>query len=57
MRRSAIGNTGTRLIVSERRMCPFALAIFLAAYVGILAVIFAPQGTFVSPPSNAQVGS
>ncbi|MGY6634195.1 MAG: hypothetical protein ACXIU8_10690 [Alkalilacustris sp.] len=56
MRSSAIGNTRHRVIVSERRTCPFALAIFLAAYVGILAVIFAPQGTFVSPPSTAQAG-
>jgi hypothetical protein len=42
--------------VSERRTCPFALAIFLIAYVGILALIFAPQGTFVSPPPTAQAG-
>lgn len=55
MRGTAIGNSGHRVIASERRTCPFALAIFLAAYVGILAVIFAPQGTFVSAPPTAQV--
>lgn len=56
MRSSAIGNTRHRVIAAERRTCPFALAIFLIAYVGILAVIFAPRGTFVSPPPTAQAG-
>lgn len=56
MRGTAIGNSRHRVIASERRTCPFALAIFLAAYVGILAVVFAPQGTFVSPQPTAQTG-
>jgi hypothetical protein len=47
---------GPRIIVSSRRNHPGALLIFMVAYVGILAVIFAPQGTFVSPPPTAQAG-
>lgn len=53
---AAFGNTRHRVILSERRTCRLALAIFLVAYVGILAVTFAPQGTFTSPPSNARLG-
>lgn len=39
-----------RVITSERRNSPLALAIFLIAYAGIMFVIFAPKGTFVSQP-------
>lgn len=54
MRPVAPRTVGPRMILSERRTCPLALAIFLVAYVGILAVIFAPKGTFVSAPPTAQ---
>lgn len=45
-----------RMVVSSRRNCPVALAVFLAAYAGILVVVFAPEGTFVSPPTSIQSG-
>lgn len=54
MRPVAPWTVGPRMILSERRTCPLALAIFLVAYVGILAVIFAPKGTFVSAPPTSQ---
>lgn len=36
----------TRFVVSERPSSPVALAVFLAAYFGLLFVVFAPEGTF-----------
>lgn len=42
-----------RVTVSERRTSRLALAIFLATYVGILAVIFAPKSTFVAAPATS----
>lgn len=39
-----------RVITSERRNHPIALAIFLIAYAGILFLIFAPKDTFVTQP-------
>lgn len=56
MRGSAPRAVRPRMIVSDRWNHLFALALFLVAYVGILAVTFAPQGMFVAPPPNAQVG-
>lgn len=56
MRSAATRSTRLRSTISERRTSPLALAIFLVAYVGILAVIFAPKGTFVSAPATAQAG-
>lgn len=56
MRSAATRSTRLRSTISERRTSPLALAIFLVAYVGILAVIFAPKGTFVSSPATAQAG-
>lgn len=44
-----------RVIASERRNSPIALAIFFIAYAGLLFVIFAPKGTFVSPPYSVSV--
>lgn len=35
-----------RIVVSQRPSSPVALAVFLAAYLGLLFVIFAPEGTF-----------
>lgn len=45
-----------RMIATSRRNCPVALTVFLAAYVGILAVVFAPEGTFVSQQTSVQSG-
>lgn len=51
MRRPDPNLAGPRIIAPDRRNHPVALAIFLAAYLGILAVVFAPQGAVVTPPS------
>ena len=52
--RAAMSGSAPRAIVSARRNSPLAMALFALAYVGILVVIFAPEGTFVSPPASVQ---
>jgi len=44
------------MILSSRRNRPVAFAVFLVAYAGILGVVLAPEGTFVSPPTILQSG-
>lgn len=39
-----------RFVVSERRNDPFALALLGAVVLGLLVVVFAPRGTFVTGP-------
>lgn len=43
--RAAPARTRVRIVESDRRTCPIALAIFLLVYLGALGVVFAPQGT------------
>jgi hypothetical protein len=38
--------TRVRVVRSERRTCPFALAVFLAVYAAALFLVLAPHKTF-----------
>ena len=49
MRQAAMIDT-PRLSQAKRRNCPVALAIFLIAWVAVLAITFAPEGRFVTSP-------
>lgn len=44
----------TRIVAAERKTSPFALAIFLVAYIAMLAIVLAPSGTFISQSGAAQ---
>lgn len=44
-----------RIIEPERRNDPFALMLVAVAFIGLLFVVFAPQGTFTTSPATAQV--
>jgi len=39
-----------RMIVSQRKTSPVALAIFAIAYICVLVVVLAPKGSFVTKP-------
>lgn len=54
MMHADVAKPRTRLNPREQKTCPYALAIFLLVYIGILTVIFAPTGTFVSDIPAAQ---
>jgi hypothetical protein len=41
-----------RVIVSQRKSSPVALAIFALAYIGVLVIIFAPEGRFTAAPTD-----
>ena len=40
----------SRQIQASRRNCPIALAVFLIALLAVLAITFAPRGSFVTSP-------
>lgn len=44
-----------RIIETERRNDPFALLLVAVACIGLLVVVFAPKGTFITGPESAQV--
>lgn len=44
-----------RIIEAERRNDPLALVLAAIVCIGLLAVVFAPKGTFVSGVGMAQV--
>jgi hypothetical protein len=50
----ALRKPEARIIASERRNSPLALAILLIACAGILFIAFAPKGSFISQPSAVQ---